>query len=220
SPGESIYASRFVGDMLYLVTFRQIDPFFVIDLGVPSNPHVLGQLHIPGFSSYLHPVDDTHILGIGMENDSVKMSLFDVSDPKAPVELSRYTISNYSWSIALWDYKCILFDSERGLLVVPVTAHDDLSYYKWWSSAYVFNVSAGDGVVLRGIIDHGNQTSISRSLYIGDYLYTVSDSMIKVNRLADLSDVGQLVYRVWSDEGIMPYLLGASGAGEATSARM
>jgi uncharacterized secreted protein with C-terminal beta-propeller domain len=202
------------------VTFRQVDPFFVIDLSVPANPRVLGQLHMPGFSSYLHPVDGTHILGIGMENSSVKISLFDVSDPKAPVELSRYTISNYSWSIALWDYKCILFDSEKELLVVPVTAYGNLSYYDWRSSAYVFNVSAGDGVMLRGIVDHGNGTVISRSMYIGDYLYTVSDSMIKVNSLIDLSEIAQLVYRTWSDEWRMPYLLGSAGTDGTVSTRM
>lgn len=198
APGERIYASRFLGDTLYLVTFRQVDPFFVIDLSDPTNPHVLGQLHLPGFSSYLHPVDGDHVLGIGMENGSVKISLFDVTDPAAPTELSRYTIGNNSWSSVLWDYKSILFDSEKELLVFPVTDYGDFSYYKWWSSAYVFNVSVSDGVSLKGVVDHGNQTSILRSLYIGDFLYTISDSVVKVNHLADLSDSGLLIYRTWS----------------------
>jgi len=219
APGERIYAARFVGDTLYLVTFRQVDPFFVIDLSVPSQPKVLGQLFIPGFSSYLHPVDDTHILGIGMENTSVKIALFNVSNPEVPIEVSRYTIGNYSWSGA-WDYKSILFDREKGLLVIPVTVPTDPSYCFWSSSAYVFNVSVEDGVALRGIVDHGNGTAISRSMYIGEYLYTVSDSMIKVNSLTDLSEIGQLVYRTWSNEWRMAYLPGSAGTDGTVSARM
>lgn len=219
APEERIYAARFVGDTLYLVTFRQVDPFFVIDLSTPTNPRLLGQLHMPGFSSYLHPVDDTNILGIGMENTSVKIALFDVSDPGSPIEISRYTIGNFSWSGG-YDYKSILFDKEKGLLVLPVTVPKDLSHSIWSSAAYVFNVSVEDGVALRGIIDHGNGTVISRSMYIGDYLYTVSDSMIKVNSLIDLSEIGQLVYRTWSDEWRMPYLLGSAGTDGTVSARM
>ncbi|MDD1767223.1 MAG: beta-propeller domain-containing protein [Methanomassiliicoccales archaeon] len=218
APGERIYASRFVGDTLYLVTFRQVDPLFVIDLGDPSNPRVLGQLHVPGFSSYLHPIDADHVLGIGMENGSVKISLFNVTDPSEPDELSRYAIGNYSWSDALWNYKSILFDSEKELLVFPVTAYDNWTYYKWWSSAYVFDVSVSDGVMLKGIIDHGNQTSILRTLYIGDYLYTISDSLVKVNRLTDLSDFGQLVYRPWSAQW-GPYTPGSGGIEEPMPSR-
>jgi uncharacterized secreted protein with C-terminal beta-propeller domain len=80
APGERIYATRFIGDKCYLVTFRQIDPFFVIDLSNPNNPEVLGELKIPGYSTYLHPYDATHIIGVGMEDRNVKISLFDVSD--------------------------------------------------------------------------------------------------------------------------------------------
>jgi uncharacterized secreted protein with C-terminal beta-propeller domain len=201
APEERIYAARFVDDTLYLVTFRQVDPFFVIDLSVPSQPKVLGQLHIPGFSSYLHPVDSTHILGIGMENGTVKIALFDVSDPKVPIEVSKYAIENYSWSFALWDYKGVLFDKEKELLVIPVVSYGDQDCYCHSSKAYVFNVSADEGVVLRGTVGHGNGTWILRSLYIGDFLYTVSESIVKVNSLVDLSEVDQLMYREFSYGG-------------------
>lgn len=219
APEERIYAARFVGDTLYLVTFRQVDPLFVIDLSVPTNPRVLGMLHIPGFSSYLHSVDGTHILGIGTENTSAKVAVFDVSDPENPVEVSRYVIGNLSWSSA-WDYKSILFDREKGLLVIPVSVINDPWYYNWSSDAYVFNVSGETGIVLKGIVGHGDSTWISRSMYIGDYLYTVSESMIKVNSLSDLSEIGQLIYRTWSSEWRTPLGSGSAGAERTISLRI
>ena len=92
APTERIFAARFMGDTLYLVTFRQIDPLFVIDLSDPYYPEVLGELKIPGFSSYLHPIGDEHVLGIGSQDGQVKLSLFDVSDPGDTVEQDVYIV--------------------------------------------------------------------------------------------------------------------------------
>jgi len=186
---EQIFAARFVGDSLYLVTFRQIDPFFVIDLSDPTDPRLLGELEIPGFSSYLHPVDSEHILGIGQENWTLKVSLFDVSDPAHPVESSRWTVANTSWSEALYDHKAVLFDGPKALFVLPIYGWDGES------GAYVFRVTPTDGISLRGVISHGlAYANVYRSLYIGDTLYTVSPYTVKANALSDLSEIGSLEY--------------------------
>lgn len=122
--GESIYSTRFMGDRVYIVTFRQIDPFFVIDTSNPTQPTVLGYLKIPGYSSYLHPYDENHIIGIGMENSTLKLSLFDVTDVTSPEEISKYIVeADYSSSTAIWDHKAFLFDKTKNLLALPVSTN-------------------------------------------------------------------------------------------------
>ena len=147
--GEKIYSARFVGKRAYVVTFKKIDPLFVIDLSVPSNPKVLGYLKIPGYSDYLHPYDENHIIGIGKDaadassEDSgrnldfawyqgVKISLFDVSDVENPVEKAKFIIGDRGTdSPVLWDHKALLFDKDKKLLVIPVTvAEIDRSKYR------------------------------------------------------------------------------------------
>jgi len=209
--GEQIYATRFIGDKCYLVTFKQIDPFFVIDLSKPTNPEVLGELKIPGYYTYLHPYDETHIIGIGRDGEKVKISLFDVSDLENPIELSRYEIENddedwyWAQSSALYEHKAFLFDKEKNLLVVPVG-----NYSK--ESAYVFDISVDSGIELKGTITHdleiepeeeygqwgdyyytgGYENSIKRILYIEDVLYTVSDNMVKMNDLETLEEINSV----------------------------
>ena len=203
APGETIYATRFLADKCYLVTFRQIDPFFVIDLSNPRNPEVLGELKIPGYSTYLHPYDSTHIIGIGMEDNNIKISLFDVRDVENPVELSKYIIeqdNTWGWgqSYALNDHKAFLFDKEKNLLVIPAG-----DYYK--QSAHVFRITLEDGLELKGVIEHGEKNtndeyywssdydnSIKRTLYIDDVLYTISNNLVKMNDLGDLSEINSI----------------------------
>lgn len=132
APGETIYSARFMGSRAYLVTFRQLDPLFVIGLDDPTHPELLGKLKIPGYSNYLHPYDDTHLIGFGKDavplKDSdlafplgLKLSLFDVSDVSNPVELGTFGIGDAgSDSYALSDHKAFLFDKEKNLLVIPV----------------------------------------------------------------------------------------------------
>ena len=130
APEESIYSARFMGEKLYLVTYQRIDPFFVIDLSTDT-PKVLGVLKIPGYSSYLHPYDDTHIIGIGKETKQnqygglqplgVKVTLFDVSDVANPVTVDSYTIGGPGTdSEILNDPKALLFDKEKNILSIPV----------------------------------------------------------------------------------------------------
>ncbi len=197
APTERIYSARFLDDTLYLVTFRQIDPFFVIDLSDHFSPKVLGELKIPGFSSYLHPVDDAHVIGIGSENNSVKISLFNVTDPTNPVEQSKYLAPGWSWSTAQWDHKAFLFDRERELLVIPMQVSELYSNSNYWAGAYVFNVSADDGISLWGKVNQNEKNGYDppyRALYIEDTLYTVSHSSVRATSLIDLATQGQLTY--------------------------
>jgi len=209
APNERIFSVRFMGNRAYLVTFKRFDPLFVIDLANPANPRVLGELEIPGYSDYLHPYDETHIIGVGKDTvdvewenaalyQGVKIALFDVSDPENPREMSKYVIgARGTDSEALSDHRAFLFSREKNLLVIPVSLVESSSnYWSWhggydWQGAYVFNVSLDDGIVFRGGIDHSD-SSVSRSLYIDDVLYTISDGLVKMNSLADLSEVGEV----------------------------
>lgn len=126
APGEDLKSVRFIGDQAYVVTFLQVDPLFVIDLADPRNPRITGELKIPGFSSYLHPMEDGRLFGIGQGDSwgTGKLSLFDVSDPAAPAELDAVTLGGSgSWvsSEAAWDHHAFAWFASHGLLAVPVT---------------------------------------------------------------------------------------------------
>jgi len=209
--GERIYSARFIGNKAYMVTFRQIDPLFVIDLEDPYNPSVLGYLKVPGVSDYLHPYDENHLIGIGIDATEegrmlgMKLSLFDVSDVENPEEISKYIIGERGTSSeALYDHKAFLFSKEKSLLVMPVSLVED---NKWnaFQGAYVFGIDLENGFVLKGSVSHSNATGeeeeyyyydylsqVRRSLYIDDVLYTISRSMIKMNSLDDISEIGKL----------------------------
>jgi len=132
APGESIYSARFMGEKAYVVTFKKVDPLFVLNLSDHTNPRVLGKLKIPGYSDYLHPIDETHLIGVGKDSieakgdfawyQGVKMAIFDVSDVENPIELHKVIIGDRGTdSIALHDHRAFLFDKERELLVLPIT---------------------------------------------------------------------------------------------------
>lgn len=228
APGEKIYSARFVGDRAYLVTFKKVDPFFVIDLSDPRNPKVLGELKIPGFSNYLHPYDEDHVIGIGKDTvealpeekerrgidfawyQGLKIALFDVTDPTNPKEISKVIIGDRGTSSpVLYNHKAFLFDREKELLVIPVSVcqideeiKERLNGYTGsiygelvFRGVYVYNINLDDGIVYKGRITHGQgwDHSIKRSLYIGDILYTVSERMIKMNRLDTLDAVGEIM---------------------------
>jgi len=200
APGERIYASRFMGDRGYLVTFRQIDPLFTLDLSDPSNPQVMGELEVTGFSSYLHPMDDDHLLAVGMEADEegrvlgLSVSVFDVGDMTSPQLDHRYTVEaeegTWSWSEALWDHHAFTF--HRGILSIP--AYISLQHQRGFSGLIVLEVDADAGIAESARIDHSNLVTgagigpgafarMRRSVYIEDYLYSISNLGIKVNEL-------------------------------------
>jgi inhibitor of cysteine peptidase len=209
--GERIYSVRFMGDKGYIVTFRQVDPFFIIDLSNPIEPKVAGELKIPGYSSYLHPFDENHVIGLGKENNTVKLSLFDVTDVNAPTEIARYIIEgDYTDSHALYDPKAFLFDKEKELLVIPIsiTNYGVIDSKEgetfalqggFWQGAYVFQLNT-DGFTLEGRITHQENTSyvydynkwVNRALYIENTLYTISNTRMKLNSLDTLALIAEI----------------------------
>ena len=187
APGERIYSVRYLGEMAYVVTFRETDPLFAIDLSNPRAPKVLGQLKIPGFSEYLHPLDDGLLLGIGQSVDErgtangVKLSMFDVSDPLNPKELYVYNFGGEGvWAEALSNHKAVLFDEERSLFGFAV----DTGFGRIVSRYYVFSYGKdADGFTLKAKISHDDFgpnafSGVNRGLYIGNTLYTFSPDWI------------------------------------------
>lgn len=158
---ERIYAVRFVGDKAYIVTFRQTDPFFVMDLSDPTHPKIVGELKIPGYSSYLHPIDETKVLGIGKEGAYVKISLFDVSDPSRPKELDKYKLEEY-WSDILNTHHAFLLDQEHKIFFIPGR-----------NGGYVFSYT--DGLKLVKAVSVKN---VRRALYIDHYLYIIGENLV------------------------------------------
>mmetsp|Transcript_58667 Transcript_58667/g.137881 ORF Transcript_58667/g.137881 Transcript_58667/m.137881 type:complete len:354 (+) Transcript_58667:224-1285(+) len=125
--GERIMSVRFQGPKAYVVTFKKVDPLFVIDLSNPASPEVLGELKIPGWSDYLHPVNDTHMLGLGMAATEegfalgVKIALFDASDPTSPKEKYSMELGDRGTNTeATWDHRAFLFHAPTGLVVFPI----------------------------------------------------------------------------------------------------
>lgn len=218
APDESIFSARFIGDRLYLVTFQQIDPFFVIDLS-SDTPKILGELKIPGFSNYLHPYDDDHVIGVGRDtkeigNDrvqqlGVKVALFDVSDVSNPMVIDDYIIGDSSThSEALNNHKAFFFDKRKNLLSIPISSDTDslegitekriAPDWNRWNGFYILDLDFKNGIDLKGTITHTeNDTRYygmgnSRTFYIEEVLYTVSDSMLKMNFMNDLEEVNSI----------------------------
>jgi len=196
APGEKIYSVRFMGDRGYVVTFKKIDPLFVIDLSNPEKPDVLGKLKIPGYSDYLHPYDENHIIGIGKETveaedalieqrqldfawyQGVKIAIFDVSDVENPIELHKVVIGDRGTdSEALSNHKAFLFDKEKELLVIPITLAEiqgeksyDNQYGEYtFQGAYVYNINLEDGFDLKGRITHYEDDEVFKKS--GYYFY-------------------------------------------------
>lgn len=237
APGEKIYSVRFMGDKTYMVTFKNTDPFFVLDTSEPTAPKILGKLKIPGYSDYLHPYDENHIIGFGKEAvdagkeeswgedfawyQGMKVAMFDVTDVANPVELHKIVIGDRGTSSELlYNHKALLFDKEKGIMAFPVTLAElpesaknnpdvsDGAYGDFVSQgAYVYDVSVENGFSLKGVISHyapnevkdlagyywAGDKDVSRILYIGDYLYTVSQAIVKVNVLKTLEELKALV---------------------------
>ncbi len=234
APGEIIYSTRFMGDRAYMVTFRTVDPFYVIDLKDPLKPSVLGALKIPGFSDYLQPYDENHIIGFGKDTvelpDSydkkatmayymgMKVALFDVSDVKNPKQMYSTSIGDRGTdSEILTNHKALLFSKDKNLLAFPVTvaevrnkqAAPSTEYGHFvYQGAYVYNLDLKSGFSLKGRITHvsdeeykkagdiwyESEKNVRRILYIGDTLYTLSDSMIKANSIDNLKELGSIAY--------------------------
>ncbi|HEX9046823.1 MAG TPA: beta-propeller domain-containing protein, partial [Verrucomicrobiae bacterium] len=235
APGEQIYASRFLGDRAFFVTFQQIDPLFAVDLSSPTNPAIVGQLTLPGYNTFLLPYDANHLIGFGKDvlvadagtnldeygdvpwwngmafYQGMKLALFDVTDLHNPQQISEVSIGDRGTdSDALYDPHALLFDASRNLLAFPISVAqianpDPTQPWQWgdtiFQGAYVYQVSPANGFTFVGSITHkpaGQDVyatwgdEINRILLIGANLYTLSDTLLKVNDLATLNELAEL----------------------------
>jgi inhibitor of cysteine peptidase len=219
--GERIYSARFMGDKAYMVTFRETDPLFVIDVANPTAPKVLGELKIPGFSNYLHPLDANHLIGFGYETVveknpqggepliltmGMKISLFDVTDFNNPKEKDTEIIGGRgTHSQIQYDHKALFQHKERNLYGFPVSVYDEIGkdhYIELRSSgALVYEITAEHGIVLKGDLLKKNtrgeqyeewENEIQRLLYNKDVLYTTSMKEINNYSLDTYAPIGSL----------------------------
>ncbi|MCD9024962.1 beta-propeller domain-containing protein [Cohnella silvisoli] len=207
APGERIYSTRFMGGRAYIVTFRNVDPLFAIDLRNPAKPTVLGQLKIPGYSDYLHPYDDNHLIGFGKETieipskgsgpdatmafyQGMKIALFDVSDVSHPIEKFKETIGDRGTnSELLSNHKALLFSKSKGLMAFPVELMEVKNkgtieqggfpeYGQFtYQGAYVYHVDLDKGFTLQGRITHLSQDDLIKS---GQYGFDYGKSVRRI----------------------------------------
>ncbi len=210
--GESIYAARFMGDEGYVVTFRQIDPLFTFDLSDPTNPLLMGELEMPGFSSYLHPYGEDRLIGVGMDGDEegrvfgLSINLFDVSDLTNPLRIDQVVVNSddWTWSESLWNH--LAFTMHRDVLSLPV--------YTWTNNkgfSGMLSVAVSENTLTElGRVGHADlvadseclytweysdgscpsdwwYASMRRSVVIEDNLFSISDYGVKITDLDDPS---------------------------------
>ena len=180
---EEIYAVRFIGKVGYVVTFQEIDPLWVIDLSDPTDPQIKGELEIPGYSSYLHPYDETHIIGIGynvkdngyggVTNDTLKISMFDVSDVSHPKEIFNQTLNNKNaYSNISYEHKALFFNKAENLIGFPIS---------WWTRRenraglllYKIDMENNKFEEIDDLIENTIYSSMERAIYIGNRIYTI-----------------------------------------------
>lgn len=222
APGEKVYSARFMGDKAYVVTFKEVDPLFVIDVADPTKPTVLGELKIPGFSNYLHPLDETHLIGIGYDTQqrqdeyskrnftvttNMKMSLFDVSDFQNPKEQSSVKIGGKgSHSEVQYNPKALFRNSTYNYYGFPVVLYaagkgDDVVYQG--QGAQIYEITAENGIVLKGnLVSKGENDQyedwahlVQRVVYVNDALYTVARNEVKSYQLSDFKALDTLTIK-------------------------
>ena len=187
--GERVYAVRFVGDTGYVVTFRQIDPLYTVDLANPERPRVLGELKIPGYSAYLHPIGEDLLLGVGQDATEegrptgTQLSVFDVSNLRKPTRLHTEHLG-LGWSEAESDHHAFLYWPRTGLVVIPFEQR-----------AVGYRVGRARGIVPAGRIEHeagklSYTPGVRRSMVVRDSVLTVSDAGVKSSSLATLAERG------------------------------
>lgn len=225
APGERIYSSRFIEGRGYVVTYRQVDPFYTIDLSNPADPKVVGELKIPGFSTYIHPLDANHVLTIGTyipENNTnwqaraLQLAIFDVSDFANPKQTFTHTVGTaYSWSEAAYDHHAFNYFPEKKQLAIPF--YDWNSSYsgdQYWtgfiSELKVFGIDTQTGITAKGSLSMADMYQtynyynwtwywtpwVRRSVMADNYVYAISDAGIRV---ADIANLGSPVATVQFD---------------------
>jgi uncharacterized secreted protein with C-terminal beta-propeller domain len=205
--GERIYSVRYVGETAYVVTFRQTDPLYTIDLSDPKAPKVLGELKILGYSAYLHPMGDNLLLGIGQDADEqgrtkgTQVAVFDVSDPANPRRIHKMTFED-GWSEVEYDHRAFLYWPATGLTMLPVQAWSWEDGREDWFAGAIGVIADRDGIEDAGTVTHlehkngiaegeswyDGQAQIRRSIVIGELVYTLSERGLKASNLDDLTD--------------------------------
>lgn len=201
--GERIYSARFIGDTGYVVTFRQTDPLYVLDLSDPKQPKVTGELKILGYSAYLHPIGDGYLLGIGQDatedgrRTGTQLSVFDVRDPHQPRRVQQASLPG-SHSAAEFDHHAFLYWPTTAMAVIPVV--DQREGESPFVGAAVYTASR-DQLEERGRISHSGRegttesyVGIDRSVVIGERLLTFSNAGVLLSDLDSLADVQWLPY--------------------------
>jgi uncharacterized secreted protein with C-terminal beta-propeller domain len=242
---ETMRSVRFLGDRAFITTFRNIDPLFAIDLTDPTRPESVGHITLPGFTSYMHLVDQNHLLTVGRNTPAgnsgpTQVSLFDISNLLQPLRIAEYTFERFSTSEAELDHHAFGYYAEHGLLGMPVARvfiervdldgdgyretrrsvrRDDLAVFSVDADA----ANPADRLILETEIEHG--TPVRRSGYIGDKLYSIANDSVKVVDVADLDTlIAELIVVEPPDEEEPPIavpLLGfdlVAGASELTTA--
>ncbi|MCU7787742.1 beta-propeller domain-containing protein [Pyrobaculum sp. 3827-6] len=165
APGERIYAARLVGNVMYLITFRQVDPLYAVDLADPARPRVLGYLKTPGFSEYLHPVGEGLLLGVGLHGRGVKIALFDVSNPAAPREMSNITIAG-AYPPVFQDHHAFAYDPSTRLAFIPYVGH--------YGRLRTLFIEVGRGLAVKADLD----LPAERAFFTEDGVYLVGWRMV------------------------------------------
>ncbi|MDF2691805.1 MAG: hypothetical protein K0S65_188, partial [Labilithrix sp.] len=212
APNERIFSVRFVEHRGYVVTFRQVDPLFVIDLSAPTNPNVLAALKIPGFSEYMHPLDANHLLTIGRNADAngrqqgLQLKIFDVTNGANPVVMHEhtYTGTEYGSSEAEYDHKAFTYFAEKNLLAFPYYSYGSGIDGSMRSSLELFRVDLGSGFNKLGSIDHTSlvqsnpqgycggyyRPSVRRGVFLENFVYSISYGGVVVKDTNNLVAAG------------------------------
>jgi len=213
--GERLMTSRFEGNKGYLVTFQYVDPLITLDLTDATNPRLVGELTVPGFSTYLHPIADNKLLSIGIDNTAhwrTQISMFDVSDfahPQLDQALPVEAQNTWGWSEALYDHKAFQYWAPKQMLAIPQSTYAQENVNGYWSYKYLsqlvlVNVDPATGLSVHGRIDHSayynadpnawwQYVDIRRAIFMGDFVYAISDKAITAHRLSDLAKTAEQV---------------------------
>jgi len=207
-PNEQIKSTRFVGNYAYLVTFEQTDPFYVINLTDPTTPVVEGELLIPGFSTYLQPLGEDFMLGIGYGDNSggtqgLKISIYDISDKSNPVVFDEiiFDYSEHGWasSTVTYNHKDLLVSLSKGIIALPFTTHNfNDNGFSYGSGILVYNINLETGFTFNGYVTHAVDSAdeesaydvyVYKSKFIDEYFYTISNKYIKVSTIEDTQTI-------------------------------
>lgn len=227
APDERLWSVRFTDTEAYLVTFRNIDPLWTIDLSDVRQPRVLGELHVPGVSTYIHPLGDDHLLTIGLAGTddgldwgTTQLSLFDITDRAAPSLSSALPLTagvtsegwQYGYSEATYEHKAFSYWGPQAQVAVPLSTWrwTEDGGYEYRSELVLAHAEAGQPLVVDGRIDHSSfynvdrdvwwdYRDVRRSFFMGDFLYAVSDKGVSCTRLSDLALVASVPLRGFND---------------------